>query len=418
MRRVLSDHLYVGVGALAVTIAAACNNNNPGTGSAATTGSTSTSGSSTSSATTSSVSTGGAAANSTNGTSGTGATGTGGMGGAGGSSATFVEKQLTVTLALSTVDTSDAGADAGAPSTVLTITATDGTTPVMTDAWLYTLESGVLTPLTGFVDPDSKRKYRGLLLPCTIAGSPSGLAPCDNGDLNGVLTDKARKKFVNGQEVSAIDGIVNVTLNAPPTSTIVVVVAREDQRYAGAAAIDPSGQPAPVPAGVGAPETHTRVTYTTDVAPLMKGLCTSCHAPGQINPDHPLDTYDAIVNNNFGHTEQVEKCTVTYPSDSAELQACMAAITAEEYMVEPGNPANSGFTQRTIPDANKGTSPVGLLWYGSKGSRFDSHGDRRMPSTTTIADAGTEDASAPVYFDDNPADLQTLFNWVAQGAPR
>src|SRR5262249_35858149 len=55
-------------------------------------------------------------------------------GGVGGSM--FTEKALDVRLDLS--------------GTILTVTTLDGGTPVMTDAWLYTLEGGRLAPLTGF----------------------------------------------------------------------------------------------------------------------------------------------------------------------------------------------------------------------------------------------------------------------------
>jgi hypothetical protein len=420
-----TSHLKIfGVSAMltAGVLAAACSSGNPAgtsttsgsggsTGSGTTTGSTGGSGAVT---TTASATTGSGGASATTGSGGaTSTTGSGGTGGA--PSTTIVEKLATVTLALGTTP----GMDGGAPSTVLTVTVTDGTTPVFTDVWLYTLTGGVLTPLTGFADPSSKRKYRGYMLPCTIAGMPSGLTPCDNGDLNGVFTDAVRSKLVNGQLVPAADGIVDVTLNAPPVDPIVVVIAREDQRYYGAGAINPDGTVGVVPAGTVMQKTHPLVTYTHDIAPLMTALCVSCHAPGQLNPDHPIDTYDAIVNNNFAYTESVEKCTINNPTDSAELQACIAAITSVQFLAQPGVPALNGFVQRALPDANKGTSPIGLKWYGASGGtkRFDAHGDRRMPPSNSTADAGDDDPTASVYFDDNPADTQVMFNWVAQGCP-
>jgi hypothetical protein len=346
-----------------------------------------------------------------------------GVGGAGGAATTIVEKPLDVTLALAPCTATTCGAvpDGGtAPSTLLTVTVTDGATPVMTDVWLYTLDNGKLAALTDFDDPvvGAKRRYRGLLNPCTVGGTPSGLLPCDDGSLNGVQTDKVRATLSDGVYAPAIHGTVEVPLSAAPTSVIVVVVAREDQRYYGAAAINPDSSAAAVPAGMAVPETYPLVTYTHDIAPVVGAFCTTCHAPGQINPDHPLDTYDAIVNNNFAYTEQQEDCIENNPSDSAALQACIAAITSVQYIVEPGNPANSGFTQRTVPDVNAGVSAVGLLWYGSKGSRFDVHGDRRMPSSTTTPDAGTEDPDASTFFDDDPAKFQVFYDWVAQGAPK
>jgi hypothetical protein len=356
--------------------------------------------------------TGTGGATGTTGVTGTGgttdATGTGGTTGVttstgvGGATSMLDEKVLDVQLTLA--------------GTTLTITVKDAGTPVMTDAWLYTLKAGVMTPLTGFQDPDSKRKYRGLLLPCTLAKAPSGLAPCDNGELNGIMTDAVRDTLANGANKSAIDGTVKVTLDAAPTDTIVVVVAREDERYAGAAGIDPNGQAATLPVGVGAPESHVAVTYTKDVQPLIKSLCTSCHTKGLIAGDYPLDTYDNVVNFDFGHKESVEACEAKTPGNQAAIDACIAAITKTEYMIELGNPALSTLIRRARPDEEKSASLIGSAWWGTKtGARFDDHGDRRMPSLNTTADTA-DDVAGATHFDDKPADFKVLWDWIAQGA--
>lgn len=338
---------------------------------------------------------------------GTGATGTGGADsaststGAGGV-AMLQEKVLDVQLAL-------AGAE-------LTITVKDGTTPVMTDAWLYTLKGGTMTPLTGFQDPDSKRRYRGLLMPCKIAGAATNLVPCDSGELNGIMTDAVRDTLDKGAKKTAIDGIVKVTLDAAPTDSIVVVVAREDERYAGAAGIDPDGKAAVLPSGVGAAESHAVVTYDKDVGPMFKSLCTSCHAEGLVAGGYPLDTYDNIVGFDFAHAEGVETCEAATPGDQAAIDACTAAITKTEYMIEYGNPAASTVIRRTRPDEEKSMSAVGLIWWGTKaGARFNDTGDRRMPSLNTTADL-TDDKAGPTYFDTDPAAFKLFWDWIAQGA--
>lgn len=314
-----------------------------------------------------------------------------------------VEKPLDVTLALT--------------GTTLTITVKDSGTPVMTDAWLYTLTGGKLTPLTGFQDPVSKRRYRGLMMPCTLAGTPSNLVPCDDGVLNGVMTDTIREKIVNGVRQSAIDGTVDVTLDAAPVDPIVVVVAREDQRYAGAAAIQTDGTSAAVPAGVGAPEMHRVVTYAKDIAPILSANCTSCHKKGGLASNFALDTYDAVVTIDFGYAESVANCMAMFPADPAGEKACEGAITHVEYFIERGNAALSGLMRRTRPDEQKSVSMTGLLWYGSKGSRFGTHGDRRMPPSNLTPDLG-DDMPVATYFDDNPAMYQLLWDWVSQGAPQ
>lgn len=313
------------------------------------------------------------------------------------------EKSLTVGLSLS--------------GTTLTVTAKDGEVPVMTDLWLYTQHEGTLTAFTGFKDPDSKRKHRGLMMPCTLGGAPSQLVPCNNGEQNGVLTDLLIDTLVAGsttEKKTAIDGTVALTLNAALTETLVVVVGKEDQRYAGAAAITPDGQPAAVPAGVGAPETHKIVKYS-DVKSLLDTRCVVCHSASGVAAGFPLDTYEHVVHFNFAYGEEKEKCETATPGNQTAIDACIAAITKTEYMIDPGSPANSALLRRALPDENKSVSTIGLLWYGSKGSRFGDHGDRRMPALNITASTA-DDEAAPTYFDQNPADYQLLWDWVAQGA--
>jgi hypothetical protein len=332
-----------------------------------------------------------------------GASGTGGSGGGGGSAQMAVEKALDVALALA--------------GNALTITVKEGTTAVMTDAWLYTLQGETLTPLTDFQDPASKRRYRGLMMPCTLSQTPSNLTPCDDGVLNGVLTDSIREKIVNGVRQSAIDGTVTVTLNAAPVDPIVVVVAREDQRYAGAAAISPDGTAATVPAGIGTPETHKVVSFASDIAPLLGDKCTACHSKNGINPGFPLKTYDDVVNFDFGYGEEVAACEQQFPNDPTGLETCKNAITKVEYMIELGVPALSPLMRRARPDEEKSVSTVGLAWYGSSGSRFGSHGDRRMPPSN-ITPETADDEPVPTYFDENPGMYQLLWDWVSQGASK
>lgn len=315
----------------------------------------------------------------------------------------LVEKTLNVGLALS--------------GTTLTVTAKDGDAPVMTDVWLYTLHEGTLTPFTDFKDPTSKRRYRGPMLPCTVGATSTQFSPCDDGALNGVMTDSTIDTLVAGTQTkkSAIDGTVDIPLNAVPTDPLVVVVAREDERYAGAAAITPDGQPATVPAGVGAPETHVKVTFA-DVQPIIEARCTACHAKGSpVAGDYPIDSYENVVHNNFAYGEQVERCNNATPGDPAAIDACVAKITQTEYMIDPGNPALSTLLLRARPDEQQSVSPTGLLWYGARGSRFGGDGDRRMPASNITADT-SDDVAGPTYFDQNPADYKKLWDWVAQGA--
>jgi hypothetical protein len=351
--------------------------------------------------TSSTTGTGGSSSTTT--TTTTTTTGTGGTGGSGGSTPTFVEKSVTVGLALT--------------DKVLTITVKDGATPVLTDVWLYTLEGGSLKPLTAFQKPDSARKHAGLMMPCTVGGADSGLVPCDKGELNGVMTGIVREKIVDGKAEPDIDGMVEVTLDAAPASPIVVVAAVEDQRYAGAAGIDPAGKSVAVPEGVGAPETHRVVTYA-DVEPIFKTRCVSCHSSTGMTPQYPMETYDEIANFNFAFAEEEAACNEQFPNDPAGLEACKKGITGVEFMIELGAPALSPLMRRTRPDEEKGASATGIAWFGKSGSRFGSGGDRRMPPSNTTPDMGDDDPKKASYFDNNLAEYQLLWDWVSQGAPK
>ena len=85
-----------------------------------------------------------------------------------------------------------------------------------------------------------------------------------------------------------------------------------------------------------------------------------------------------------------------------------------EFYFEAGVPAASPGGRRLRPDELKSVSPEGLLWYGSGGSRFGAHGDRRMPPQNTTPEL-TDDMPNPTYFDKVPGDYQIIFDWVAQG---
>ncbi len=333
-------------------------------------------------------------------TSSSSASGTGGAGGTG--PQMVEEKLLDVKLTL-------AGNN-------LTIVAKDGATPVMTDAWLYTLQGGTtLVPLVDFSDPVEKRRFRGLMLPCTLAGQPSGLAPCFKGELNGVMTDTKRFTRVNGVMASAIDGTVIVPLTAAPVDPIVVVVGVEDERYAGVAAIDKTGAPIAAPAGLPVLEKHVERTYANDVAPIINTYCVSCHGKNGTFSYMPMDTYDQVTNFDFGLNNKTLACDTQFPNDPAAHKTCVDAITSTEFYFEFGAPAVSPGSRRTRPDEQKSVSPEGLVWYGSNGSRFaGAHGDRRMPPQNTTADM-SDDLPNPTYFDKVPGDYQILFDWVAQG---
>ena len=342
------------------------------------------------------------------------------------SASTLTETPLTLTLRLSVADASAAdggvieASDAGPPpAATLTITATDGMTPVATDLWLYTLDSaGNQTPLTGFTSTQARKSPR-LMLPATIAGQPSGLAPADDGRMNGLMSGGNSRGYLDaGTFVSTIDGTVVVSLPTVPASPILVVAGVEDQRYAGGAVIDPDGTPGTVPDGAVVLETHTRRSFQQDVAPLLQGECIACHNPA--GPDNAgfylvAGSRDDLVNDNFALKEQTLDCQQDTDGGAA-LTACIQAITKAQFLVEPGAPAVSDLLQRSRPDEDAGTSTLGLAWYGGKGQRYNAtYGDRRMPSTTQSTNQA-DWKNAPTAFDLAPAGFQVLYDWVAQGA--
>lgn len=125
---------------------------------------------------------------------------------------------------------------------------------------------------------------------------------------------------------------------------------------------------------------------------------------------------DELVNDNYGLTEQTDRCHTANPEEGPALDACIRAITAAQFLVEPGAPAVSNMLTRARPDEDAASSMLGLAWFGSKGARYStSYGDRRMPSTTISTDEA-DWKNASTSFDMNPADYQILFDWVAQGA--
>lgn len=301
----------------------------------------------------------------------------------------------------------------------LRIEARDGATPVMTDLWLFQAIGGTLVPFGDFTDPASKRRSRRLMMPCTIDGKPSGLTPCSETAENGLMSDAVRATRSGTDLASAIDGTVEVKLTKVPTDTLVVVAALEDQRYRGAAALSPGGQPAELPAGVPDPDKRAPRTYAKDVAPILAQRCTGCHSAGSVAGDFPLTSYEEVVNLDFGYGEELRACAAKFPTpmDEAMRLACEKAIAKVEFFLEPGAPALSPIARRTRPDELRAASPEGLKWFGSGSLRFGSHGDRRMPPTN-ITPETTDDKPEPTYFDQNPADFQILFDWIAQGAPR
>jgi hypothetical protein len=364
---------------------------------------------------------------------------------------TFTEKALTIDLALSVAAVAgdgglaavadaghgagaadgDASVDAGTSTETasedvgsalvarLTITARDGTTPVITDLWLYTLDGTPNgAPLSGFTSTASRKSPR-LMLPATVAGHPSGLAPADDGRTNGLMTNTTRGSTSQGAFVSTVSGTVVVTLPAVPSAPVLVVAAIEDQRYAGAAVINPDGTPGTVPAGIGVPETHVRRSFERDVVPILHDQCSICHNPkGPENANFYLVTgsRDELVNDNFTIAEGTLKCQTANPDGGTALDECVQAISSAEFLVEPGAPAVSDILQRARPDEQGGTSDAGLAWYGSKGNRYNvTYGDRRMPSTTYSTDAG-DWTNQPTAFDMTPDPYQVLYDWVAQGA--
>src|SRR5262245_33716954 len=206
---------------------------------------------------------------------------------------TFTEKVLT--LALRFKITPGTGTDVP-PVVTLDITAGDGLTPLITDLWLYNIDdTGAQVPMTGFTVPNAagtpvatNRRSARLMLPAMVNHQPSGFPAdlVDDGRENGIMTNTTRGTMRQGAFISAITGTVVITLPAAPTSPILVIAAKEDRRYAGAAVINPDGNPGVVPAGVGTPQTYTRRSFARDVAPITPMVCGACH-----NATHAHDTF-------------------------------------------------------------------------------------------------------------------------------
>jgi hypothetical protein len=331
---------------------------------------------------------------------------------------TFTETQLTVMLRL----TPPPAATPDGPTT-LDITARDGITPVITDLWLYSIdETGAQLPLTGFTVPSAtgtpvatNRKTGRLMLPATIKGAPSGFPLADDGRQNGILTNAQRGRLSQGAMVPMVTGTVTVTLPVAPTLPLLVVAAVEDQRYAGAAVILPSGDPGVVPSGIGVPETHTRRSYARDVAPIVKVHCGVCHKPTHTYLSRPGGTRDELINDNFGLALQTRTCQQKNPDGGVKMDQCVRDITAASFLVEPGVPALSNWLVRARPDEEGNASANGIAWWGFGGTRYGSLGDKRMPSTTESTSMDTWN-NAPTDFDEDPASYLVVWEWVAQGA--
>lgn len=334
----------------------------------------------------------------------------------------FTEVTLTVMTKLTI--TPATGTDVP-PVATIDITARDGTTPVITDLWLYTIDaSGVQLPLTGFSSTAARKSGR-LMLPATIMGQPSGLTPADDGRVNGLMTNTSRGTLRQGAFVSGINGTVVVTLPAVPTAPILIVAGIEDQRYAGAAVMNSDGSPGAVPTGVGQPETHTRLSFARDIAPITQGHCGGCHKPSHTYMSRPAGTRDDLVNDNFALALGTRTCQRNNPTDSLAMNQCVQAITAASFLVEPGAPAVSPLLARARPDEDGNASSNGLAWWGARpaGSpagtapaRFlPDYGDHRMPSTSE-SNSADQWANQPTDFDTDPAAYQLVWNWVAQGA--
>lgn len=374
--------------------------------------------------------TGGSTSGATGAVTSTSSSGTGGEAASASSSGSTGGAGGATSSASASVSSSASGTGGGGPAMVteklldvkltltgnnLTIAVKDGATPVMTDAWLYTLQNGTtLVPLTEFADPAEKRKYRGLMMPCTLAGQPSSLTPCFKGELNGVMTDVRRAKHVAGVSQSTIDGTNIVPLTNAPVDPIVVIVAVEDQRYAGVAAVDIQGNPIAAPAGLPVLETHVPRTYADDAAPIINTYCISCHGKNGTFAYMPMDTYDEVTGFDFGRNNGILNCDTKFPSDPVAHQTCVDALTNDEFYFEFGAPSVSPAMRRARPDEQKSTSPEGLAWYGGSSRFSGAHGDRRMPPQNTTADM-SDDVPSPTYFDKVPGDYQILFDWVAQG---
>ena len=214
-------------------------------------------------------------------------------------------------------------------ASVLEITARDGSQPVITDLWLYTLDGSGKIPLTGFTST-AARKTPDLMLPATINGKPSKLTPASDGALNSVMTNATRGVLTQGAFVSTVTGTVNVTLPAAPTAAILVIAGVEDQRYAGAAVINVDGTPGIVPAGVGLPETHVKRSFEQDIKPLLATACVAaCHNPR--GPEgaamYKMDTRESLVSDNFALSEGTADCQAKFPAGGDPLRPAFRPST-------------------------------------------------------------------------------------------
>jgi len=82
-----------------------------------------------------------------------------------------------------------------------------------------------------------------------------------------------------------------------------VIAGIEDQRYAGAAMINPDGTSGTVPPGAAVRETHIRRSFTDEVAPLLVQHCSRCHNPMHTNHAGNYlvtGTRDQLVNDTSG----------------------------------------------------------------------------------------------------------------------
>ena len=100
------------------------------------------------------------------------------------------------------------------------------------------------------------------------------------------------------------------------------------------------------------------LTYTTDVGPLLAAHCTVCHGPGGVEAACPLDTYAAVTT---GKT--------------------IFNLTPASYVVA-GNPTNSLLVQACGPTGTVANLPLSMATYGGL----------------------------------TPAQVQTISDWVSQGA--
>jgi hypothetical protein len=307
------------------------------------------------------------------------------------------------------------GATPDAPPTVtLDITARDDTTPVVTDLWLYTLDAtGAQIPMTNFTSTAPRRSPR-LMLPATVNGQPSGFPHADDGRQNGLMTNPSRGSMRQGAFIPGINGTVVVTLPQMPTQPILVVAAVEDQRYAGAAVLNPDGTPGQVPADVAIPETHVRRSFARDVAPITQAHCSGCHKPDHTYVSRPGGTRDDLLNDNFGLALAMRNCQRMYPAGGVAMDQCVQGITSAAFLVEPGAPAASAWLARTRPDEDG--NATGVAWWGARGARYaNDYGDHRMPSTAESVDP-IDWTNQPTDFDNDPESYLTVWEWVAQGA--